>query len=110
MEPRLKTALWLAALVRICNGQAIPCAVVRRGDGDAGAVLIKRNRLDGTFEVLGREADVRGGMLWRPLTGPAPVAESVADAYIGRQTGRDPDLWVVEIEDRGGSFSLPAAG
>ncbi len=98
MEPRLKTGLWIKALIRRCDLAAIGVAVLARGDGDAGAVLLKFNGREEGCSVLGRAPGPDGTLAWMRVTGPAPIAETDADAYIARQRRRDPDLWVVEIE------------
>jgi len=104
--PRLKTDIWAAALLRRWNHHtAVVATLVRRGDNDAGSVLLKINRLNGTATVLSQTVDAQGNRAWLRGTGAAPIADVEAEAYIQRQRKRDPDLWVIEIEDRGGLFA-----
>jgi hypothetical protein len=108
MEARLKTGIWVKALIRRCDIAAIPVAVVARGDGDAGAVLLKLNAGEAGCSVLSQTRGPEGERLWMRATGPAAVAEADADSYIARARKRDPDLWVVEIESAAAETLLDA--
>ena len=73
-----------------------------------GAVLIKLNTLDGRAVAYQRGYDLTtGARRWVELTSGA---EPDVDAAIRRQTEFDPDLWVIEIEDRKGRHLLDEAG
>lgn len=95
---RLATRLWVSAHLGRCSAEAVPAFLVRRGDPQGGLVILKLNRLAEGCRVLSQTRDLEGRLAWWPAFEGRSVPESEADAYIERQVGRDPDLWVVEIE------------
>lgn len=105
-EPRLKTEIWVKALIRRCTVDGIFAAVVRHGDDTSGSTLVKINRLNGSAYVLAPARQASGEGIWMRGTGPQDVSEPDADAYIARSVSFDPDLWVVEIEDAEGRHFL----
>ena len=110
---RIKSWIWVTAYLRRCQAEGVPVVIVRRGDNDAGAIFISVNRLDGTVRLYGpaptglegSETDRR----WVGCFGGKPVSPAEADHYLARQHAFDPDLWVVEIEDRAGRHFLGEA-
>lgn len=103
----LTTSVWVSAQVRLCDRAFMPATVVRRGDPDAGTVLLKLNRFAAGVTVFTQASSMGSDEpLWSRGTGPSPVTEAEADAYIARQVQRDPDVWVLEIEDRKGVYKL----
>ena len=107
-DSRLKAKIWVQAAIRACQSMGATATLVRRGDEDAGAVLIKQNLMGAGFVVLTQMRAADGQPAWMKGTGPEPVEEAAADAYIARQIDRDYDLWVIEIEDRAGRLPFPA--
>ena len=99
-EGRLPTELWVKAHVRRCSAEGVPVVVVRRGDPHSGIVILKLNQLEAGCRVMSQMRGLDGRLGWLEALDGALVSEAEANAYIARQTERDPDLWVIEIEDR----------
>jgi hypothetical protein len=110
---RLKTGIWVSAYIRRCQIEGAYAAVRRRGAEEAGAVFIIINRLDGTANLYGPapqtffdESQPSDRYFIALLGGNAPVAEADIEARLTREIRFDPDLWIIEIEDRAGRHFL----
>ena len=101
-DDRLPAHLWIQAHIRTCSTQGTPATVVHRGERMSGMLLLKINQLDLGCRLLSQMRDIDGVLGWMPALKGELVSEREADDYIERAVKRDPDLWVVEIEDRKG--------
>jgi len=108
MRDRLTADFWVAAYLTRLRLQQIPAFVVKRGHEIAGAVLVKLNTLDGQATCFQRSFDLTSGeRRWVVL---AQGAEADVDTSISKQRSFDPDLWVIEVEDRAGRHLLDEDG
>lgn len=105
-DGRIPTGLWVKAHLSRLSAQAVPAYIGRRGDPHGGMVILKVNRLDLGCRVLTQSRDLDGVLSWMPALKGELVPEREADDYISRQTARDPDLWVVEVEARDGEHGF----
>ncbi|MEL7205907.1 MAG: DUF1491 family protein [Pseudomonadota bacterium] len=105
---RLTSEFWVQAYLARLRMSGIPAFVTSHGDDHAGAIIVKLNTLDGQARVFQRGFDIlsetRG---WDIL---ADGAETDVDQAIARQKGFDPDIWVIEVEDRAGRHLLDEPG
>jgi hypothetical protein len=105
---RLKAALWVAAYLRRCQVEGLAAVVRRRGAEEAGAIFIRIDRLDGTSDLFGpapqsefdaiRDTDRAFSLCLKER----PAADAAVEAFLAREMRFDPDVWIVEVEDRAG--------
>lgn len=106
---RLKSALFVSALLRRCAVEGVSAVLSRRGADEAGAIFVIIDRLDGTQDLyapapqsaLVTHAEDR--LFQRVVTKGSPAELTTR---VGREVRFDPDLWVVTVEDRAGRSFL----
>src|ERR1700761_8785966 len=99
--PRLKAGIFVRATIRRAETEGASAFIVRKGAEEAGAVILTIARLDGQALLLNQARDGKGELVWaRPLGDW--VTENRARDWLAKQVKFDPDLWILEIEDRQG--------
>lgn len=111
---RLRSDIWVAAYLRRCAVEGTSAVLRRRGAAEAGAIFVKIDRLDGSCALYGpapqTESAERGvDRLWMRVHREERIDERAAEERLKREIAFDPDLWIVEVEDRQGRSFLDLA-
>lgn len=105
---RLTSDMWISAYLARLRLIAIPAFITTIGDATAGAVIVKMNTLDGQAKAYHRSFDlIKDERSWVVL---AQGDDAEVDEALERQKSFDPDLWVIEVEDKAGRHLLDEPG
>lgn len=107
---RVRADFWVSAYLRRCAGAGAAAVLRRRGAAEAGAIFVRLDRLDGSTALFGpapqSEARDLGERRFSRLHAAAWVDPAETEEKLARQLRFDPDLWIVEVEDRAGRSFL----
>lgn len=105
---RLKSGIWVSAYLRRCSVEGAFAVVRRRGAEEAGSIFVKIDRLDGTADLFGPapqsvfEAGRPADRIFTPCLAANPAPDAEVEKYLAREIRFDPDVWIVDVEDRAG--------
>ncbi len=104
-DDRLPAELWVSAQLTACHARGMPAYLSRRGSAMGGVVMVKVvDTVLRQCRIFTQSRDFDGKSGWLPAFEGERVDEREGDAYIGRAVARDPDLWVLEVENRDGAM------
>ncbi|PWR22049.1 DUF1491 family protein [Zavarzinia compransoris] len=107
--PRLKSRLVVQALIRRAEVAGLSALVMRKGDEDAGGIMLVVDRFAAGSRLFDRVRDGAGRLVWAAADGGAPLDPPALAERLERAARRDPDLWLVAVEDPRGLFDPLAA-
>lgn len=102
IDDRIPTDVWVGAHIRSCAAKGIPVYITRKGALSSGTVMVKIVLRGHGCKLLNQSRDMDGKTGWMDIYDGEIVDEKKADDYIARTTARDPDIWIVEVEDEHG--------
>jgi hypothetical protein len=111
---RLRSDIWVSAYLRRCATEGVTAVLRRRGAAEAGSIFVKLDRLDETATLYGpappAEELPRGvDRLFTRLHAPLTMPPAEIEARLAKERRFDPDIWIVEVEDREGRSFLDLA-
>tara|TARA_B100000242_G_C42786454_1_gene365965 strand:+ start:38 stop:382 length:345 start_codon:yes stop_codon:yes gene_type:complete len=107
MEDILKSEFLIKSVIKVAQTDGIPIYIRKKGDLDAGCILIKIDLLDGTGKLLRRNMNYsmikdENFIEYTQLHKSKTLKNEEIEKKIISEINIDQDIWIVEIEDKHG--------
>ncbi|MDB5571647.1 MAG: uncharacterized protein JWN93_2830 [Hyphomicrobiales bacterium] len=110
---RLRADIWVSAYLRRCAVEGANAVLRKRGAPEAGAIFVQVDCLDGRVALFGPAPqslmEDSGERRWTRAHAQEWIDPLAALERLQREMKFDPDLWVVDVEDRQGRNFLDLA-
>ena len=96
---RLKSEFIISSALRIADSMAISAVIQKKGDPDAGAIFLELASDRDSVQLLHRRFDFDENQIWECLNKGQPLPAYIISEQIEREITRDPDCWVISVQD-----------
>ena len=97
-EARLPTHLEANALIRLTQAEGGFATVIRRGDREAGTLLVLLCENGANARAYERMPQANGARVWRLISSVTPENKQELSEYLTRRAAQDGDLWIIELD------------
>jgi hypothetical protein len=109
-QPRLPAHVEVSALLRQVQGAGGFATVIRKGERDAGSLLVVVSHNGAPMRLFERIPDHSGHRVWTLVRHQDPENNTEFDDYLTRRSDQDPDLWIIELDIANGERFIGLTG
>lgn len=98
MEARLPAHVEIGGLIRRVQAEGGFATVLRKGERDAGTIMIVLTENGANTRVYERMPQLDGTRQWRCSKAQTTDNQREIVEFIERRGAQDPDLWIIELD------------
>jgi hypothetical protein len=110
MESRLPAHVEVSALIRQVQAEGGFATVVKKGQREAGTILVILTEKGGNARVFERMPQLDGSRIWHCSKHEDAETKQEFSEYLDRRASQDADLWILELDIANGErfIGLPS--
>jgi len=98
MESRLPAHVEVSALIRQVEAEGGFATVVKKGQREAGTILVILTEKGGNARVFERMPQLDGNRIWHCAKHEDTEKPQEFSEYLQRRASQDADLWILELD------------